>query len=90
MTAIAEAPRKSAARKPRRGNRRPKLLAPRLQTLFALPPQLLLSRAWRRLGRRETSPKSQPHPDCQPGEHAAATEKRLDKRWVFHFHLPQR
>ncbi len=49
MTAIAEAPRKSAARKPRRGNRRPKLLAPRLQTLFALPPQLLLSRAWRRL-----------------------------------------
>ena len=49
MTAIAEAPRKSAARKPRRGNRRPKLLAPRLQTLFALPPQLLLSRAWRKL-----------------------------------------
>ena len=49
MTAIAEAPRKSDARKPRRGNRRPKLLAPRLQTLFALPPQLLLSRAWRRL-----------------------------------------
>ncbi len=49
MTAIAEAPRKSAARKPRRGNRRPKLLAPRLQTLFALPPQLLLSRVWRKL-----------------------------------------
>jgi uncharacterized heparinase superfamily protein len=49
MTVIAEAPRKSAARKPRRGNRRPKLLAPRLQTLFALPPRLLLSRLWRKL-----------------------------------------
>ena len=49
MTAIAEAPRKSGTRRPRRGNRRPKLLAPRLQTLFALPPQLLLSRLWRRL-----------------------------------------
>lgn len=49
MTVIAEAPRKPAARKPRRGNRRPKLLAPRLQTLFALPPRLLLSRLWRKL-----------------------------------------
>jgi uncharacterized heparinase superfamily protein len=49
MTAIAEAPRKSAARKPRRGNRRPKLLAPRLQTLFALPPPFLASRLWRKL-----------------------------------------
>lgn len=49
MTAIAEAPRKAGARRPRRGNRRPKLLAPRLQTLFALPPRLLLSRLWRRL-----------------------------------------
>ena len=49
MTAIAEAPRKSAFRKPRRGNRRPKLLAPRLQTLFALPPRFLLSGLWRRM-----------------------------------------
>jgi hypothetical protein len=48
------------------------------------------TRAWRRLGRRKASPQSQPHPYYQPGEHAAATEKRLDKRWVFHFHLPQR
>lgn len=49
MTAIAEAPRKPGIRKPRRGNRRPKLLAPRLQMLFALPPPLLLDRLKRRL-----------------------------------------
>jgi uncharacterized heparinase superfamily protein len=49
MTAIAEAPRKASIRRPRRGNRRPKLLAPRLQTLFALPPKLLASRLYRRL-----------------------------------------
>jgi uncharacterized heparinase superfamily protein len=49
MTAIAEPLRKSPPHKARRGNRRPKLLAPRLQTLFALPPQLLTQRALRRL-----------------------------------------
>jgi len=49
MTAIAEAPRKASIRRPRRGNRRPKLLAPRLQTLFALPPKLLASRFYRRM-----------------------------------------
>ncbi len=49
MTAIAEAPRKVSIRRPRRGNRRPKLLAPRLQTLLALPPKLLASRLYRRL-----------------------------------------
>lgn len=49
MTAIAETLRKPQAHKARRGNRRPKLLAPRLQTLFALPPRLLTQRAMRRL-----------------------------------------
>lgn len=49
MTAIAETSRKASIRRPRRGNRRPKLLAPRLQTLFALPPKLLASRLYRRL-----------------------------------------
>ncbi len=49
MTAIAETSRKASTRRPRRGNRRPKLLAPRLQTLFALPPKLLASRLYRRL-----------------------------------------
>lgn len=45
MTALAEHLHKPASRKARRGNRRPKLLAPRLQTLFALPPGLLTQRA---------------------------------------------
>jgi uncharacterized heparinase superfamily protein len=49
MTALAETLRKPAAYKARRGNRRPRLLAPRLQTLFALPPRLLTQRALRRL-----------------------------------------
>ena len=49
MTAIAETSRKASTRRPRRGNRRPKLLAPRLQTLLALPPKLLASRLYRRL-----------------------------------------
>lgn len=49
MTALAETLRKPPAQKARRGNRRPKLLAPRLQTLFALPPRLLTQRAMRRL-----------------------------------------
>ncbi|HEV8389510.1 MAG TPA: heparinase II/III family protein [Dongiaceae bacterium] len=49
MTALAETFGKPAAHKARRGNRRPKLLAPRLQTLFALPPRLLTQRALRRL-----------------------------------------
>ena len=49
MTAVAETLRKPSAQKTRRGNRRPKLLAPRLQTLFALPPRLLTQRAMRRL-----------------------------------------
>ena len=49
MTALAESFHKPPTRKARRGNRRPKLLAPRLQTLFALPPQLLTQRALRRL-----------------------------------------
>ena len=49
MTAIAETLRQPPARKARRGNRRPKLLAPRLQTLFALPPSLLTQRVMRRL-----------------------------------------
>jgi uncharacterized heparinase superfamily protein len=49
MTALAEPLRKAAPHKARRGNRRPKLLAPRLQTLFALPPGLLMQRALRRL-----------------------------------------
>lgn len=49
MTALTESLRKPPAHKPRRGNRRPKLLAPRLQTLFALPPRLLTQRAMRRL-----------------------------------------
>jgi uncharacterized heparinase superfamily protein len=48
MTALAEHLRKPAS-KPRRGNRRPKLLVPRLQTLFALPAGLLARRALRRL-----------------------------------------
>jgi uncharacterized heparinase superfamily protein len=49
MTALAEHLRKPAGHKARRGNRRPRLLAPRLQTLFALPPRLLAQRAVRRL-----------------------------------------
>jgi len=49
MTALAETLHKPSARKARRGNRRPKLLAPRLQTLFALPAGLLTQRAMRRL-----------------------------------------
>jgi uncharacterized heparinase superfamily protein len=49
MTAIAETLRQPPARKARRGNRRPKLLAPRLQTLFALPAGLLTQRAMHRL-----------------------------------------
>jgi uncharacterized heparinase superfamily protein len=49
MTALAETLHKAPTRKARRGNRRPKLLAPRLQTLFALPPGLLTQRAMRRL-----------------------------------------
>ena len=49
MTAIAETLRKPMGHKARRGNRRPKLLAPRLQTLFALPAALLSQRAVRRL-----------------------------------------
>jgi uncharacterized heparinase superfamily protein len=48
MTALAEPVRKAPA-KARRGNRRPRLLAPRLQTLFALPAALLAQRAMRRL-----------------------------------------
>jgi uncharacterized heparinase superfamily protein len=48
MTALAETVRKAPA-KARRGNRRPRLLAPRLQTLFALPAALLAQRAMRRL-----------------------------------------
>ena len=49
MTALTETLRRPPAGKARRGNRRPKLLAPRLQTLFALPPRLLMQRAKRRL-----------------------------------------
>jgi len=49
MTALAETLRKPTAHKARRGNRRPKLLAPRLQTLFALPPGLLTQRVLQRL-----------------------------------------
>ncbi|WP_119301486.1 heparinase II/III family protein [Dongia deserti] len=49
MTALAETLRKPSPQRARRGNRRPKLLAPRLQTLFALPPKLLAHRAVRRL-----------------------------------------
>jgi uncharacterized heparinase superfamily protein len=49
MTALAETLRKPPAHKARRGNRRPKLLAPRLQTLFSLPTRLLTQRAMRRL-----------------------------------------
>jgi uncharacterized heparinase superfamily protein len=49
MTALAEPLRKPHGHKARRGNRRPKLLAPRLQTLFALPPGLLTQRVLRRL-----------------------------------------
>jgi uncharacterized heparinase superfamily protein len=49
MTALAEPLRKAPPHKARRGNRRPKLLAPRLQTLFSLPPALLTQRALRRL-----------------------------------------
>lgn len=49
MTALAEPLRKTPPHKARRGNRRPKLLAPRLQTLFALPAALLTQRALRRL-----------------------------------------
>jgi uncharacterized heparinase superfamily protein len=48
MTALAE-PLRKPAHKARRGNRRPRLLAPRLQTLLALPPGLLTQRALRRL-----------------------------------------
>jgi uncharacterized heparinase superfamily protein len=49
MTALAEPLRKAPPHRTRRGNRRPKLLAPRLQTLFALPPALLTQRALRRI-----------------------------------------
>jgi uncharacterized heparinase superfamily protein len=49
MTALAEPLRKAPPHKARRGNRRPKLLAPRLQTLFSLPPALLTQRALCRL-----------------------------------------
>ena len=49
MTAIAERLRKPPSQKARRGNRRPKLLAPRLQMLFASPPRLLAQRALRRV-----------------------------------------
>jgi len=49
MTALAEPLRKSPPHKARRGNRRPKLLAPRLQTLFALPAGLLTQRVLRSL-----------------------------------------
>jgi uncharacterized heparinase superfamily protein len=49
MTALAEPLRKAAPHKARRGNRRPKLLTPQLQTVFALPPRLLMQRAARRL-----------------------------------------
>ena len=41
---------RAAAHKPvRKGNQRPKLFAPTLQTMFSLPSELLLSRIWRRL-----------------------------------------
>jgi uncharacterized heparinase superfamily protein len=49
MTALTETLRKPSAQKARRGNRRPRLLAPRLQTVLALPPRLLAQRAMRRL-----------------------------------------
>ena len=49
MSVLAETLRKPSHQKARRGNRRPKLLAPRLQTLFALPARLLTQRAMRRL-----------------------------------------
>jgi uncharacterized heparinase superfamily protein len=49
MTVLAETFRKPSHQKTRRGNRRPKLLAPRFQTLFAMPPRLLTQRAMRRL-----------------------------------------
>lgn len=49
MTALAEPLRKAHPQKARRGNRRPKLLAPRLQTLFSLPAALLTQRTLRRL-----------------------------------------
>ena len=49
MTALAEPLHKAPTHKARRGNRRPKLLAPRLQTLFAMPPALLTQRTLRRL-----------------------------------------
>lgn len=49
MTALAEPLRKSPPHKARRGNRRPRLLAPRLQTLFALPAGLLTQRVLRSL-----------------------------------------
>lgn len=49
MTALVETLRKPQTPKARRGNRRPRLLAPRLQTLFALPPRLLAQRALREL-----------------------------------------
>lgn len=45
MTAMTETLPRTPARKARRGNRRPRLLAPRLQTLFALPAGLLWQRA---------------------------------------------
>ena len=49
MSVLAETLRKPSHQKARRGNRRPKLLAPRFQTLFALPARLLTQRAVRRL-----------------------------------------
>lgn len=49
MTALTETLRRPATHKARRGNRRPRLLAPRLQTLFALPPRLLTQRTLRRM-----------------------------------------
>jgi uncharacterized heparinase superfamily protein len=49
MTALAEPLRKAPPQRARRGNRRPKLLAPRLQTLFALPAGLLTQRVLRSL-----------------------------------------
>jgi uncharacterized heparinase superfamily protein len=48
MTAMTETLPRTPPRKARRGNRRPRLLAPRLQTLFALPARLLWQRTLNR------------------------------------------
>lgn len=46
---VKPAARGAAHRPVRKGNQRPKLFAPTLQTMFSLPTDLLLSRIWRRL-----------------------------------------